>query len=98
MRKHNDLRERGATTNRVHHHGLTRVAIASVFFYSSLSSRGIVTGGIRGVIRMTFSGQFLLKNVSKPVKVIKALYPSVNGIFGVKTKHKTYECPKNISK
>jgi len=40
----------------------------------------------------------LIKKVSKPPKVIKALYLSVNGIFGVKTKHKTYESPKNASK
>jgi len=47
---------------------------------------------------MTFKGQFLIKKVSKPTKVIKAPYPSVKWDFRAKTNHKTYESPKKASK
>jgi len=43
---------------------------------------------------MTFKDQFLIKKASRPAKLIKALKWDVWG----KTKHKTYESPKNSSK
>jgi len=47
---------------------------------------------------MTFKGEFLIKKVSKPTKVVKALYPSVKWNFVVKSKHETCESSKNAPK
>jgi len=75
------LAENRDTMDRGIHHGQTFLPTASVFFCSSLSSNGMVTGGIHGVIRMTFKGEFLIKKVSKPAIIIKSLYPGVKWNF-----------------